>query len=238
MAAGDDARPRGARPVWILALDASLARCSAVVLADGEIRAHRGLATERGHASALPPMVAEVLAEAGVRGPDLDAVAAVVGPGGFTGLRAALALAEGLALASGVPVIGVTTGEALAAAVPAALRAHRAIWAVVDTRRGRVVLERFALGASAPLSPPESLMEEELPLPDLPIVVAGDAAPAVTARLAARGADALLSDVRLPDAAEVARVAALRLAGRLPPRSVRPLYVEPPAVRPPAAAGA
>ena len=54
--------------------------------------------------------------QGGVTG--LDAVAAVVGPGGFTGIRAALALAEGIGLGAGIPVIGVTTGEALAAAVP------------------------------------------------------------------------------------------------------------------------
>ena len=49
---------------------------------------------------------------------DLDLVAVTVGPGSFTGIRAALALAHGLALAAGVPVIGVTVGEALADALP------------------------------------------------------------------------------------------------------------------------
>lgn len=236
MPEGDGARPpRGVAPVWILALDASLARCSAAVLADGEIRAHRGLETERGHASALPPMAAAVLADAGVKATDLDGVAVVVGPGGFTGLRAALALAEGLALAAGVPAIGVTTGEALAAALPGPLRAGRAVWTVVDTKRGRVALERFAPDAMTPSASPEVVTEEALPVPEAPVVVAGDAAAAVAARLAARGVDALLSDIRLPDAADVARVAAQRLAGRLPPRPARPLYAEPPAVRLPAA---
>ena len=68
-------------------------------------------------------------------------------------------------------------------------------------------------------------------------MVAGDAAEAVAERLAARGVDALLSAVRLPDAGAAARVAALRLAGRLPPLAARPLYVEPPAVRQPLRAG-
>jgi tRNA threonylcarbamoyladenosine biosynthesis protein TsaB len=65
------------------------------------------------------------------------------------------------------------------------------------------------------------------------VAVAGDAAQAVAERLAARGVDALLSASRLPDAAGAARVAALRLSGRLPPLPARPLYAEPPAVRRP-----
>ncbi len=222
--------------MWILALDAALARCSAAVLADGVLRAHRALATERGHAAALPPMLAEVLAEAGMRAPDLDAVGVVVGPGGFTGLRAALALAEGLALAAGVPLIGVTTGEALAAALPEETRRARAVWSVVDTRRGRVVLERFPPGAAEPSAPPEALEMAALPLPAGPVSLVGDAAAMAADSLAARGAMAVeVACARLPDAAAVARVAADRLAGRLSPRAARPLYVEPPAVRPPAA---
>ena len=129
----------------ILAIDASLSRCSVALLGDGRLLAQRVRDGDRGHAAALPPMAAAVLEEAGLRATDLDAVAAVVGPGGFTGLRAALALAHGIALGAGLPVIGVTTGEALAAALPPEDRAGgRAVWAAVDNRRGRVVLERFA----------------------------------------------------------------------------------------------
>lgn len=217
----------------ILALDAALAGCSAAVLADGRVLAHRSLATERGHAAALPPMAAAVLAEAGLRATDLAAIACVVGPGGFTGLRAALALAEGLALGAGVPLIGVTTGEALAAAVPDSVRRGRAVWTVIDNRRGQVVLERFAPGAAVPEGDPIVLAESALPLTQDAVAVAGDAAPAVAARLAAREVDALLTQGRLPDAGAVARVAALRLAGVIAPRPARALYAEPPAVRPP-----
>lgn len=217
--------------MFILALDASLSRCSAAVQGEGRLLAQRLRDGDRGHASALPPMAAAVLGEAGLRAADLDAVAAVVGPGGFTGLRAALALAHGIALGAGLPVIGVTTGEALRAALAPGERAGRAVWAAVDNRRGRVVLERFTAQGAA--EPPEVFAEDDLPQARGRVAVAGDAAEAVAARLAARGVDALLSAVRLPDAAAAARVAALRLAGRLPPLPARPLYAEPPAVRPP-----
>ena len=220
-----------ARPVWILALDASLARCSAALLADGVVRAHRMLDGGRGHAATLPPMVQSVLREAGVAATDLDCVAAGVGPGGFTGIRAALALAQGLALAAGLPALGVTTGEALVAGLPAR---RGAAWSVVDTKRGRVVLERFAAGAATAEGPPEAFDIEALPLPAGPVTLVGDAAEAVAASLLARGAAAVAGESRQPEAAAAARVAALRLAGRIPSLAARPLYVEPPAVRLPA----
>lgn len=233
-ASGPDMPSRGKRAVWILALDASLARCSAAVLADGMIRAAALLDTERGHAAALPPMVDQVLRQAGVTAPDLDAVAAVVGPGGFTGLRAALALAQGVALGAGLPVLGVTTGEALAEAVPPALRRGRQVWTAVDSKRGRLILERFPADGDAALGPPASLEEAELPPAPCPVVVAGDAGAQLLAALRARGVDTVASDCRLPEAAHAARVAARRLRGQVPPLEARPLYVEAPAVRLPA----
>ncbi|ONG52735.1 tRNA (adenosine(37)-N6)-threonylcarbamoyltransferase complex dimerization subunit type 1 TsaB [Pseudoroseomonas deserti] len=212
----------------ILALDGALARASAAVWAEGRVLAARSADGARGQAIALPPMVAAVLAEAGVKAAALDAVAAVVGPGGFTGIRAALALAQGLALAAGRPAIGVSTGEALAAALPQALRAGHAVWSATDTRRGRILLERFAPGALDPLGPPEPFSLEALPVPEGPVALVGDAAPLLAAVLGDR---AVLTDALLPEAAAVAAVAALRLAGKLPPRACLPLYVEPPAVK-------
>jgi tRNA threonylcarbamoyladenosine biosynthesis protein TsaB len=219
----------------ILAVDGALARASAAVWADGRVLARAGVDGARGQPTLLPGLVRQVLREAGLEATALDAVAAVVGPGGFTGLRAALALAQGMALAIGRPAIGVTTGEALAAGLPAAQRAGREVWCCIDTRRGRLVLERFAPGAAlAPprsLAPPQSLAPEELPPCAAPPLLAGDAAPMALAALAARGVAAENSGHHLPEAADAAAVAALRLAGTLPPLPALPLYVEPPAVR-------
>jgi tRNA threonylcarbamoyladenosine biosynthesis protein TsaB len=227
-----DAPAAGAYPpaMRLLALDGSLARASAALWADGVVLAHRAVAGARVQPTALPPMAADLLRAAGT----LDAVAVVVGPGSFTGLRSAIALAEGIALGRGVPVIGVTTGEALAAALPMELRAARAIWAAVDTRRGRITLERIAPGEWVAGGPPHVITADGLPDPAGPVAAAGDAAALVAAGLLARGFDAMLTDSRLPDAAAVAEVAALRLSGVLPPRDGTPLYQEPPAVRAPA----
>lgn len=212
----------------LLALDGSLARASAALWVDGAVVAHRAVAGERVQPTTLPPLAEEVLRGAGA----LDAVAVVVGPGGFTGLRTAIALAEGIALGQGVQVIGVTTGEALAAALPEELRTGREVWAAVDTKRGKIALERLAPGRlhAGPLL---VATEQDLPRPEAPVAVVGDAAPLVAARLLAREADAMLTASRLPDAGAAARVAALRLSGALPPRDAAPLYAEPPAVRRP-----
>jgi tRNA threonylcarbamoyladenosine biosynthesis protein TsaB len=216
--------------VLILALDAALARCSAALWQEGVTLAARHADAGRGHASLLPPMAQELLDA--TPGP-LAAVAAIIGPGGFSGIRTALALAEGIALGRGVPVVAVTTGEALAEAAGAGTGTGREVWAAIDNRRGRLVLQRFAPGPLA-LGEPVVLAEADLPRPVGPVVAVGDAAPQLAARLAARGADIRLANARLPEAAHAAAVAARRLAGTLPGLAARPLYVEPPAVRPPA----
>jgi tRNA threonylcarbamoyladenosine biosynthesis protein TsaB len=209
----------------LLVLDGSLARCSAALFEDGALVAHAAQAGARGQPTALPPLAEQVLG-----GARPDAVAVVVGPGGFTGLRTAIALAEGIALATAARLVGVTTGEALAAALPEGLREARAVWAAIDTRRGRFLLEGLEAG-----TPPEPMAERDIPAPPGPVALVGDAAPLAAARLLARGFDAMLTDSRLPDAAAAGLVALRRLAGEIPWRDATPLYVEPPAVRLPAA---
>lgn len=206
----------------VLALDGALARCSALIREDGRVLARRVQDGPRGHASLLPALAREVLAEAG--GGACDAVAVTVGPGGFTGLRAAIALARGFALGWGVPCLGVTLGEAFAASLPESERDGQALWVAVDTKRGRIALER-------PDAVPAVFAAADLPRPMGPVLLAGDAAEAAAEALRAMGADVRLTALRLPEPEGVAAVAAQRLRGELPPREAEPLYLEPPAVR-------
>jgi tRNA threonylcarbamoyladenosine biosynthesis protein TsaB len=210
--------------MWILALDSALARCSAGLVVDGVLRAGRQQEAGRGQAALLPVMVAAVLDEAGVAASALDLIAVTVGPGSFTGIRAGLALAHGIALGAGVPVLGVTVGEALADGLPHL--GMRQLWSAIDSRRGRVFLEQ---NGSV-----EAYALDRLPRPAGLVAVAGDAAVAVAARLAARDVDVMLTDARLPTARHVAMVGARRLAGELPPLPAQPLYVDPPEARQPA----
>ncbi len=100
----------------ILAFDSSAAHCAAAVLS-GERVITRVEAMAKGQAERLVPMLDEVLAEAGVTWADLAAIAVGTGPGNFTGIRIAVALARGLALGLGVPAVGVTGFEAVAQAL-------------------------------------------------------------------------------------------------------------------------
>jgi len=208
----------------ILALDAALARCSAAVVVDGAVVAERRQTAARGQATLLPPMARAVLAEAGLAADALDAVAVTVGPGSFTGLRAALALALGIGLAAARPVVAVTVAEAFAEALPQLGR--RVLWTAIDSRRGRVFLD---IGGNV-----RTVDLDHLPAAEGKLAVAGDAAIAVATRLAARGDDVMLTDARLPAARHVAMAAVRRLAGELAPLAPQPLYVDPPEARLPA----
>lgn len=208
----------------ILALDSSLARCAAAVVEDDRLLAVRQEALQRGQGARLPVMAQAVLDEAGFSAADLDLIAVTVGPGSFTGIRSGVALAHGLALAAGRPLVGVSVGEALAAALSQVT--DRVVWSAIDSRRGRVFLEQDGTVTACRL--------DALPDPPGPVALAGDAAREVAARLAARDHDVLLTAVRLPEPLHIAQAARRRAAGLLPPRAAQPLYVDPPEVRLPA----
>jgi tRNA threonylcarbamoyladenosine biosynthesis protein TsaB len=86
------------------------------------------------HAERLLVLVEEVLAEAGAGWDEVGRIAVGVGPGGFTGLRLGIATARALAQARGLPLVGVSSLEALAAGAAGAER----VVAVIDARRGEV----------------------------------------------------------------------------------------------------
>ncbi len=87
-------------------------------------------------------MLEEMLVEAGVSWDALDALAVCVGPGNFTGLRLAVATARGLALSLGIPAVGVTVFEALAAPW------QGSVLVALPGRRGDPYLQSFLDGAA------------------------------------------------------------------------------------------
>ncbi len=206
----------------VVAIDAALPRAGVAVLdAQGNALARRLLAGRPGLIETLPIALRDCLAEAGIE-PTLMAV--TVGPGSFTGLRTAIALAQGYAAAAGVPVAGVTLDEALALAFPAL---HRPLWVAVRARHGRIFLIRDGVAAAFP--------DAALPRIRGPVAVAGDAANEVAASLAAAGADVLLTNARLIDPAWVGRAAQIAVAAGRPIRPAQPVYVDPPEAKLPAA---
>lgn len=200
-------------------LDAALDHCSAALMDDAACLGLHAAANARAAAAELPVFVQALRA---AHGPHFDAVAVTVGPGSFTGLRGALALAHGLALGAGVPTVGVGVAEALLAAADPA---GRTPWVALDTRRtGQVYFGDAAAMASLAL-------DALPPLPG-PVLILGNAGQAAAAALRARGTDAVAGPAAI-DLPAAGRVALRRLAGGLPPCAALPLYVAAPQARVP-----
>lgn len=103
----------------LLAIDTALASCSACVydsIQDKVLAEERGL-MERGHAEALPPMVAHVMAVAGISYGNVNRITVTIGPGTFTGIRIGLSFARALGLALNIKVLGIDSLTACQVAV-------------------------------------------------------------------------------------------------------------------------
>ena len=217
----------------VLALDSACAACSAAVVRDGVVLAERFCAMARGHVEALMPMVLDVLDEAGADFDSLDLVSVTVGPGSFTGLRAGLAAARGIALARSLPLDGITTLEAVAyAARPQA--AGRQVLVAIETRRADLYVQRFGADG-APESAPAALLPEAAAIlvPESGCLIAGDGAPRLAATLSGRALDAAHGP-GLPRAVDVAALAVLNRDRGRPPRPPSPFYLHPPEAKMPA----
>ena len=214
----------------ILALDTTTSACSVAVLTDEAMIGHSEV-MERGHAEALLPMVKAVLNEASMGFPEIDALGVTVGPGAFTGLRIGLAAARGMALAAGIPCVGVTSLEAIAEAISSEKRAGCALLVALDSKRGDIFAQVFA-AAGPPLTAPQAVSFDGLVdiLPRQSLVVAGTAAAAAVECLVHRGRDVVMvAGVSRPHARDVARVAARRyIAGETANNPPSPLYLRSP----------
>ena len=186
----------------------------------------------RGGAEALPGLLRTLLHAAEWQAGSLDLIAAVTGPGSFTGLRATLALAHGLVLGTGAGLQGVSTAEALRRtlrrdhAMPA--DTSMPLWYAGIARRDRVFLERCESRG------PEAFMLDALPRPAHAVLLAGDASTLVAERIGQAGGVAHCSGVERPDAIAIAQVGLDRHEGRLPGLAALPLYVDAPEARLPA----
>jgi tRNA threonylcarbamoyladenosine biosynthesis protein TsaB len=213
----------------VLALDTATEACSVALLTDEGLS---GLVKEvgRGHAEQILGMVDAVLGEAGYVLGMLDGIAASVGPGAFTGVRISVSVAQGLAFGANLPVVPVTTLEALALQalrggadqVMACLDARmgEVYWGFfsADSARGLIARGAPAVGAAASVSVPVAG-------PFHGIGRGFGAYPSLKALpgliLSSGACDAL------PDARDMARLGAIRLeAGEgLDPADLTPLYL-------------
>ena len=92
-----------------LCIDTSTRYASVGISKEGHIVAELAWRSERNHSVELAPAMRRVMEHAGVRMEDLTAVFAALGPGGFSALRVGLSVAKSLAMARGLPLVGVNT---------------------------------------------------------------------------------------------------------------------------------
>jgi tRNA threonylcarbamoyladenosine biosynthesis protein TsaB len=186
----------------ILSFDTATDVSTSALVADGEVRAER-----RSVPRTLLEDVDALMREAGVEPGGIDALVVGTGPGSFTSTRVGLAVARGLALALDLPVAGVSTIDALAAARPDG-------YPVVDARRGEV----FVAG-------PRAVAPDDLELQPGTVCIGSGA---VRYRLAIEGMGAVVppdeDDVHVPHAR-----LHVSLAGTFGPvDAVLPIYVRAP----------
>jgi tRNA threonylcarbamoyladenosine biosynthesis protein TsaB len=209
----------------VLAFDTAGSACSVAVARGDSVLGAERHAMRHGHAEALLPMIGRVIKAAGLAPVDIDGVAVTVGPGGFTGIRAGIAAAHGLALGCDAPLLGVTSFAAVAAPI---LVADARLLVALDSRRADFYVQLFAT-TGVPITEPAAIPPEQLGawVGEAPVRIAGDAADAAAAVLSAHRDVELVAN-SAPDACGV-----LAAIGRWPERAdpiAHPLYLRPPDV--------
>lgn len=216
----------------ILAIDTALDACAAGVLdtATAKLVTHETLPMKRGHAEALMPLLARVMAQSGIGFPDLDRIAVTTGPGSFTGLRVGLSAARGIGLAAAKPVVGVTTLAAYAA--PLVTRNEEApVLSAIDARHDHVYMQMVS-GNGTPLVRPGvvpidgALQAVRFGAPRL----VGNAAALLAARWPSDAPPPVLVDPQ--PAPDIAWVAWLGVAADPAAAPARPYYLRAPDAKP------
>ena len=217
----------------LLAIDTATEALSVALWHDGEVTSHFEV-IGRGHAERILPLVDRLLAEAGWTLGSLDALAFGRGPGAFTGVRIAVSTAQGLAYGSGLPVVPVSNLAAVGLRLLDLARGADHALACLDARMGEI----YAAVAAPRGDGGVDLLVERLMRPSdfdaglLPgeggIVAGGHgiaAYPALASVLAARIV-ATHADC-LPRAEEIARLAAIEVAGGrvVDPERAEPIYL-------------
>ena len=224
----------------ILSLDTSSRPGSCALVRDERVLREQAGDSSREQAERLPGDLAALLEHESSALCEIDCFAVATGPGSFTGLRVGIATMQGLAMATGKPLIGVSAFDALAAAgaaatrdqpdVPGARAAERErIVTWVDAWRGEVFAAVYQdgreLGAPT-VARPDDLLSR---LKGHVTLFTGDGVALHQERIrAALGKAARFTDPAAPLLASVIAALALdtfRAGQRPPPHAIRPLYL-------------
>lgn len=144
----------------ILAFETSTEYCSVALRLDGKTLSKEILAHKQ-HSELLLPMVHDILAEAESSLTQLDGIAFGAGPGSFTGLRIACGVAQGLAFATDLPVMGISTLEAVAQKI-----GQQNVVVALDARMGEIYHAAYqkTMHGWIPISAPALCKPTQAPL--------------------------------------------------------------------------
>ena len=146
----------------ILAFDTSTEACAVGVLAGNKFHTRFEL-TPRRHTDCVLPWSDELLQKADISKTKLHAIAVSIGPGAFTGVRLAVSLAQGMALALNIPIIPVST----LACVAQSQQHEGPILVLMDARMGECYVGFYQKknGIVHALAPEQLLLPENISLP-------------------------------------------------------------------------
>lgn len=210
----------------LLAIETATEACSVALWIDGEVRERFGIAPRR-HAELALPWAEQLLAEAGVSKPQLDSIAVGRGPGAFTGVRLAVALAQGIALALDRPVVPVSTLAALA------MQAQGGnVLSAIDARMGEIYVAAFRRDGESVIATSDEIViaPNDYVFPEGEgWIGVGTGFAATDGALQSRFESrfARIDATALPHAADVARLGASAFAngGGLAPERLEPAYL-------------
>jgi len=215
----------------LLAVDTTSRFSSVALLTDGELRSETRLVEGGAPSRNLFPAIESVLKLAGMQPADVDAYAAAVGPGSFTGVRVGISTVQGLALASGRPVLGLTSLEALAGRMRGAADT---LVAMVDAYREQVYVAVYDADLQELVAPMAASPQGWIAKAPASAAFLGDGALKYAETIRALRPDAVFPDKSLFLAATVGRLAFPKLArGEGGDAStLRPVYLRAPDIRP------
>ncbi len=212
----------------ILAIETSSELASCALLSNDDSVISRESGGVRTHSQSVLPMVQELLAQAGVRLGEVDAIAFGAGPGSFTGVRTACGVAQGLAFGADLPVLPLMTLEAMAEACRARSGATEVL-AVLDARMNEVYWAQYRFDGrwQAVIAPVLSNPALVAPLPVANLAACGNGFAVYPDAFAGRVFAAQADTTIVPHARDLARIGAVAFgAGQgVPAAQAQPLYL-------------
>lgn len=219
----------------ILAIDAATEACSVALMYQGKLF-HQFEVCPQQHSVKILPMVDKVLTDAGVSLAKLDGLAFGCGPGSFTGVRIGVGVAQGLAFGADLPMIPVSSLQAMAQGVwrlnlqqdPANHSDINSIHVAIDARMSEVYTAQFVIedGIAKEQQAPQVLNPENVDVADNSFA-AGTGWQTYAQELTSKASGVTISEVLFPDAQDMLAIAAIELSkgNTVNAADATPLYV-------------